>query len=230
MTKSMEALYPDWQYQSTDKPASYAGLPVRWESPIYHVKVGGLENMLFGVPENYSALDWAKAVKEGFEDYASLRRALSRFAWTLTGAKGAGEVSSLKTKFGSTIASDTNYETNPPPTVGSMAIMSGDRALNPIRTAGAQPPPDELRMLMLMIGAGVGLPETILTGNADVGNLATSKTLDRPTELKMRARQSLWEDVIESVLSYVTDWAIRAPQGALRRMGEQWSTPRPSVR
>jgi hypothetical protein len=53
-----------------------------------------------------------------------------------------------------------------------------------------------------MVGAGAGLPETILFGNADAGNLATAKTLDRPTELMMSARQSIWADTLTEIVAY----------------------------
>ena len=142
--------------------------------------MGGLEGNLFGVPENYSALDWAKAVKEGLEDYATIRRAHSRFAWKMAGLKGSSEVSSLKSRLQSTVGTDSFVETNPPPLAGATWLGAGNRDLQPVRTSGAQPPPDELRWLGLMVGAGVGLPETILTGNADVGNLATAKSLRSP--------------------------------------------------
>jgi hypothetical protein len=81
------------------------------------------------------------------------------------------------------------------------------------------PNPEEGRRLGLMVSAGVGIPETILFGNAEVGNLATAKTLDRPTELKMRARQTLWQATLLDLLNYVIDWAVAAPKGKLARYG-----------
>jgi hypothetical protein len=55
----------------------------------------------------------------------------------------------------------------------------------------------------------------MLFGNADVGNLATAKTLDRPTELMMLNRQSLWRDVFNDVFDYVVDASVRATRGSL---------------
>jgi hypothetical protein len=55
----------------------------------------------------------------------------------------------------------------------------------------------------------------MLFGDADVGNLATSKTLDRPTELKMIDRQTLWADVFKSILGYVVEQAARRVNGPL---------------
>ena len=70
-----------------------------------------------------------------------------------------------------------------------------------------------------MVAAGVGIPHTILAGDADVGNLATAKTLDRPTELKMRARQMLWSSVFANLGSYVLMQAVMSASGPLRGLG-----------
>lgn len=210
------AYYPDWRYSPTAKPPTIGGHPVHWDQPVYHIKVGGLEDMRFGVPEVYAALDWARAVREDLERYATLRAALARFAWSLTVKGGAAGVAAAKAKLGSTLGTPgTGIETNPPPIAGSMFIGTDTKQLEPIRTAGMAPSPDDGRRLGLMVSAGTGIPETMLFGDADVGNLATSKTLDRPTELKMVDRQTLWADVWTDLLEYVCLQSAKAPSGAL---------------
>jgi hypothetical protein len=72
--------------------------------------------------------------------------------------------------------------------------------------------------MLLMVAAAVGLPETFF-GDASVGTLATAKSLDRPTELMMRDRQTLWGDVLAQIHDYVLLQAVKAPQGRLRGMG-----------
>ena len=62
------AYYPDWRYTPTAKPASIGGYPVRWETPVYHVKTGGFSNWKFGCSEIYAAIDWSRAYKEFLED------------------------------------------------------------------------------------------------------------------------------------------------------------------
>lgn len=215
-TESKTAYYPDWRYTPTlaDRPASIGDNPVIWEQPIMHVKVGGLDDMRFGVPEVYSALDWARAVREDLERYAVLRASLARFAWSLSTKGGPAGVAAAKAKLGSTLGAPGS-ETNPPPVAGSMFISQNPDALKPIQTAGMAPSPDDGRRLGLMVSAGTGIPETMLFGDADVGNLATSKTLDRPTELKMIDRQTLWNDVWTDLLEYVCLQSARAPSGAL---------------
>lgn len=214
-----EAYYPDWRYEPMggDKPDTIGGKPVHWDQPVYHVKVGGLDEMRFGVPEVYSALDWASAVRQDLERYATLRAALARFAWSLTVKGGPTGVAAAKAKLGSTLGSPgTGIETNPPPVTGSMFIGTDPNQLQPIRTAGMAPSPDDGRRLGLMVSAGTGIPETMLFGDADVGNLATSKTLDRPTELKMIDRQTLWADVWRDILDYVCMKSAKATSGALQ--------------
>lgn len=223
--KEHAAYYPDWAWRPRQRPAAIGGIPVRWGSPIYHIKVGGFDSWAFGVPEVYSALDWAKAVKEDLEDYLTIRRALARFVWRLKTPGGAAGVAAAKTRLGSTFGLDTS-ETNPPPLPGSVFVGAQQQVdaagrtvpgvdLEPIKTAGATPSLNEGRRVGLMVSAGTGIPETMLFGDADVGNLATAKTLDRPTELQMLNRQSLWRDVFEDLHDYVIDSSVRSTRGTL---------------
>lgn len=212
-SRKREAYYPDWRYHPVDKPKVINGKPVKWLQPVYHVKVGGLSDMRFGFPEIYSALDWARAVRLDLEDYATLRRALARFAWLMTVKGGKEGVAKGKAKLQTALGVNTFIDTNPAPVAGSTAIMDDSRNLSPIRTAGATPSPEEGRRLWLMVSAGTGIPETILAGNADVGNLATARTLDRPTELQMRNRQTLWSTVLSNIGMFVIANAASAPQG-----------------
>ncbi|WP_319580514.1 hypothetical protein [uncultured Methanospirillum sp.] len=49
-----------------------------------HVKVNCLNDMLWGVSEVYTAIDWSKGYKEFLEDWMRLVKAYSRFAWNAT--------------------------------------------------------------------------------------------------------------------------------------------------
>ncbi len=225
-----EAFYPDFRYWPSSRPTSFGRHPVFWDSPVYHTKVGGSAHMKFGVPEVYPALDWAKAAKEALEDFATTHRALARFAWSLT-AKGKAGVAAAKTKLETTLGqATTGAETNPPPNVGSVFIGSEGANMQPIQTRGMAPPSDEGRMLWLMVAAGVGVPHTILAGDADIGNLATAKTLDRPTELKMRSRQMLWTGIYQNISDYVLLQAVGTPSGALTSLGNVVPDPLDSSR
>lgn len=212
-SKAKVAYYPDWRYvlkvqeEELDQPKTIGrgqnGGDVLWNVPVYHVKDGGLPNMRFGVPIFYSAFSWARAVVRDLEDYATIRRALAKWAWRLT-TTGRGSVAAAKAKLGTTVTTSAPAERNPPPLAGSTFIQrEGMGSLEPIRTAGAAPSPEEGRRLWLLVSAGTGIPETILAGNADAGNLATAETLDRPTELQMENRQTLWSDTFQDIIGYV---------------------------
>lgn len=229
------AYYPDIHYRPTQpRPQRINDAPIYWDSPVHHMAVGQLDTDLFGIPEIYPALDWARAVKEDLEDWASIRRAHARFAAKITTRGGKAGVTQARTKLGTTLGTPPGSarETNPPPLAGSAFIAAMDAQgsplvdYQPIRLAGMSPDPDEGRRLGLMVAAGVGIPETMLFGNADVGNLATAETLDRPTELKMRGRQEDWETTLRTILDYVIDRAILAPRGRLKALGKLAPDPR----
>jgi len=216
-TTDREALYPDWRYAPADQPTSVAGtdgtaIDIRWESPLVHVKAGAFPHWRWGVPEVYAALDWARAYKEQLEDDATRSRALARFAWNLTTKGGRTAVAAAKTKLGTTLAS-TSGETNPPPAAGSTFIGGDGVDLNPIRVAGATLDPDHSRPARLMASAALGIPDHFFDANQS--NLATSKTLDRPTELRFTERREVWIDVFSGLVDFAIDADLAATRGIL---------------
>lgn len=217
--EAKKAYYPDWRYRPSRQPTRIGEHDVLWDSPVYHIKVGGLDGMRFGLPETYAALDWARAYKSFLEDWATITRALARFAWRMVvagGPKGAAAArAKLNTSVGQPPGSGNAVERNPAPLPGSTWITgTPGSSLEPIRTAGATTSAEDGRGLRLMVAAAMGLPDTFF-GDADQGTLATAKSLDRPTELKFKDRQTLWADVLQDILQYVVDQAVIAPKGAL---------------
>jgi hypothetical protein len=202
--------YADWHYTEKTKPDMVRGYPVDWDHPVYHIKSGGLGDMRFGVSEVYPALDWAKAYKMFLEDWATLSRAYSRFAHKLS-LPSNKQVPGAKTKLGTTVGNNNGYygETNPPPVTGSTFIAGPGVDISPMRIGGANVSMEDGRRLLLMVAAAVGLPESFF-GDVSVGNLATAKSLDRPTELRMRERQTFWGDVHVAICTYVIEQAVRA--------------------
>lgn len=211
-----ETYYPDWRYSPRVKPQTIGGHPVNWNAPVYHVSAGGLDDMTWGIPEVYSSLDWGKAYKDFLEDWATITRAYSRFAFNLTTKGGARGVAAAKSTLGTTYGnSGSSLDTNPPPVTGATFISSEGVKLDPIRTSGATTKMEDGRRLLLMVAAGQGLPETFY-GDVSVGTLATATSLDRPTELKFLSRQQLWKDVFQTLCRYALAAAIQAPRNALR--------------
>lgn len=206
------AWYPDWRHTSKH-PATLGGVEVR-DVPVYHVKVGGLPDMKFGVSEVYQALDWARAYKEFLTDFATLVKALSRFAWKSTVKGGVAARTAATAKLSRQPASAAEPQVNRT-TAGATFVSSEPGAnLDPIPKTGTTIPVEEGRRLLLMVAAATGLPETFF-GDVSVGTLATATSLDRPTELKFADRQALWRDVHVDLLDYVIDRAIEATNGSL---------------
>jgi len=73
-------LHPSINYRPIDQPSSYAGLSVRWDAPIIHVAVNQPEGWLRGIPDVFSALNWARAYKEFLENWATLMKSLAQFS------------------------------------------------------------------------------------------------------------------------------------------------------
>jgi len=209
------AYYPALGYEPDERRDAIAGAPVMWDSPVYHVKVGALSDMKFGVPETYQAIDWARAYKTFLENWFSIVKAYSRFAWQASGQGGQQLVDRLKTRLNA--STSTGGDTNPPATTASTFIGSGVK-LDPIRTAGATTSAEDGRRGLLMVCAATGLPETFF-GDVSTGNLATAKSLDRPTELKFRDRQELWKSILITILEYAIARNQRAANGRLRIAG-----------
>ena len=216
-TQPRTAYYPDWRYDPVTKLKSINSNPVHWDKPIYHVRVGGFSNWKFGLSEVYASIDWAAAYKNFLEDWASIVRAYRRFAFQLTTPGGNKAVTAAKTKLSTTLGLG-NGETNPPPVTGSIFVGSEGHNLTPVRTSGATVSAEDGRRLLLMVAADAGLPETFY-GDADIGTLATAKSLDRPTELMISDRQQLWRDIALNIVNFLEIWAIKAPQGSLRGLG-----------
>lgn len=214
-TETRRTYYRHWRYRDTTRTA-IGNVAIDEHALIYHIKVGGFSDWLFGVSELYSALDWAKAYKEFLEDFATIVKALSRFAWRKTVKGGARAVANAKTRLQTGVSSTSSGDSNPPPSTGSVVIEDIDSGgtLEPIRTANSTTPAEDGRRLLLMVAAAMGVPETFF-GDVSVGTLATATSLDRPTELMFTNRQKLWVTVYRHLLSFVIYNAVAAPDGPL---------------
>ena len=209
------ALYPDWHYHPSNKAGRVGDLPVAWGAPVYHIRVNRLSDMKFGVSEVYASIDWAKAYKGFLEDWATLARAYSRFAHKLTVKGGTAAVAAAKAQ----------VEAHGRPLVGSTYVGTVGADLSPVRIGGANLTAEDGRRILLMAIAGTGLPETFF-GDVSVGTLATAYSLDRPTELQMVARQTLWTGVLERICYFVTVAAIEAGKLVGTIQPEEDGTPR----
>lgn len=208
-----KALYPDWHHRPASQPAGIGDLEVYWDTPFLHVRVGAFTHWRWGVPEVYAALDWARAYKEELEHDHTRSSALARFAWQVSTKGGRAGVAAVKARLQTTLGTANGTETNPPPVAGSAAVMGEGTTLDPIRIAGATLDPEHSRPARLMASAALGIPDHFF--DADVGNFATSKTLDRPTELRFNERRQLWRDVLMDLIQWAIDRDLEATRGLL---------------
>lgn len=214
ISEAQEAWYPDRLHQPAHRRPTIGGKPVRWESPIFHVKVGGLDQQRFGLPTFYAGIDWAKAYKNFLEDWATIVRSLSRFAWKMTAKKG--KVNSSAERLGTTVRPATGgVEGNPAPTAGAAYVGVEGTDMTPISKSGATVEADDAKALRLMVASSMDLPDTLLSGDPDQGTLATAKTLDRPTELSAMSDQELAEHIDRTLIDYQIDQWIIAPSGPI---------------
>ncbi len=206
MTREMRAMYyPDIDLKRDVLPDMIGDIPVSTER-VYHIKTGGLPDMKFGVPETWAGLDWARAYKTFLENWATIQRALSRFAAKMTTPGGSKGVTSAKDTLNTTqsVANGTS-ETNPPSVTGSTIVTTPEGIMfEPIRTAGMTTGPEEGRRLLLMVAAATGLPETFF-GDLSQGNHATALTMDRPTELKFVERRKMWSMIWRRIFTFVAE-------------------------
>lgn len=217
-TRMCQAYYPDWKYNPVTKLSKVGSVEVRWNEPVYHARIGGFSDWKFGLGEVYAGIDWARAYKGFLEDWASLTKSLSKFAFKMTTPGGKKGVQAAKAKLSSTLGTGSSTETNPAPVTGSTFIGGEGVDLNPMNIRGANVSAEDGRRLLLMAAASAGLPETYY-GDVSVGTLATAKTMDRPTELMMLERQTMWISILRNIIGYVLLRAVLAPEGPLRQFG-----------
>lgn len=216
-TKSDICWYPAVGKQKDDT-LTIASYPVMWETPVLHVKEGEIDGWKFGVPPVYPAVPWARLYKEFLENWASIVRAFQAISWTFTTEGGQSAVKNLDTAMSTTIGQGGfQPEYNPPPVTGSILTTGKGTEAKPMKTAGYATSLEEGQRLGLQVGVALDLPETILFGRADVGNLATSQTLDRPTELKFKGRQEMWRETIRVIITVALNRASEAPLSRVSR-------------
>ncbi|CAM3777826.1 hypothetical protein [Alkalicoccus chagannorensis] len=196
--------YKDWRVDDRqhNNRQQIGGYPVRQDAVVYHVHTNKLSDQKFGVSEIYAALDWARAYKEFLENWATITKAHSRFAWQMTTKGGRKGVNQAQQQLNSTMGAQGGRESNPPPVTASTFVGSEGNELKPVKTAGAQPSAADGQHMVHMVSAATGIFYHYLVGDPSTGNLATAKSMERPMELQFRNRQQLWKTVFQNIISY----------------------------
>lgn len=207
-TEQHEALYPDHLYHPKAKPAKIGRYDVKWDCPIIHKRTGGLKDMQFGIPEVYAALDWARAYRKFLENWHTIVASLAKFAWKAT-TKGS-KLKEGAAKLRTTLEDGDDWNDENELEAGGVFAGKENEDIEAIPKTGAHTSAEDARPSRLMVAAASDLPDTIVSGDVDVGNFATSKTLDRPTWLRMRSRQFAERDFRQAIFRYIVDAKIRA--------------------
>jgi ribosomal protein L12E/L44/L45/RPP1/RPP2 len=208
-----EVFYPALGYRPRVRPKMVDDVEVWWDAPVLHISVNGLEGWQYGIGDAYSAVAWGRMYQEFLTDWAKLVKALSRFAWRLTGDKS----SKTRTAAAKIRATQPATVSDPDAPTGALAAYGPGVNLEAIPKSGATIDSESGRPLAAMVAAALGVPVTMLLTDPGVtGARATAQTLDLPTELEMGLRRTLWGDVYRRLLSYVVDQAVKAPRGPLQ--------------
>ncbi|UUW88457.1 hypothetical protein [Pimelobacter simplex] len=220
--ETRRVFHPALGFWPATRPKSVDGIPVQWDVPILHVPVNRLDGWKWGVPDVYASLPWARAYEGFLTDWARLCKALSKFAWKLTGDR-APKVRSAVARMQSALPADV------PPIGGSdaggVAAMGPGANLEAIPKTGATIDSDSGRPLAALAAAGLGLPvTTLLSDPGTTGARAVAETLEQPTILEMGMRRELWGAVLQQLAAYAVDQAVKAPQGPLRGVVQQVGT------
>lgn len=207
-----QAMYPDINYMpKTGLPRYFNGVEVMVDNPVYHVKTNCLSDMDFGVSEVYAAIDWAKAYKDFLEDWYTLVKSLSKFAWKATSKAGATGLNNAKQAIEGAL-----NPANPdlPGTSGKVWMSSDNMDLSPMPKSGATVSVDDGRRALLMVSAATGIFEHYF-GDPQTGNRATTQSMEEPMLFMFRERQQLWVDIFSTILNYVIDQSALKPGGRL---------------
>lgn len=209
---TQSAWYPAIDYQPKTRLFQINGDAVQWQTPVLHVKAGALEGWKFGIPEIYASMAWARAYTQFLEAWHKITLSLARFAWSIKTPGGQKAIEAIADRMQTTLG-PTSRESNPAPQTGSAFVGGPNQKIDAIKTAGSTTDPEQGRRIFLM--AIDGLPETMF-GDVNTGNLATAKSLDRPTELKFLVRQERWKEILRALYGYAIAQSRLAPGGTLR--------------
>ncbi len=226
--KPAEAWYPALRYEPEpgDRPEMINNVPVHWDAPVLHLKVGGQPKWQMGVPLAYPAIDYARAVKKLIDNWCSIQEAMARFSWQVETQGGLPAIANLKQTFATTLAigDGTMYEQNPPPTTAAAWISGPGNKLQMSKTSGMIDGPEVGRRVAHLVYMVFGFPETFFA-DASVGSLATAESLDRPTELMILEAQELWREWAQTIAVAVIDSSDAAPKGKIREARARQDKP-----
>lgn len=206
----------EWHPALSHRPARKAryvgadaetGVKIKWDVPFLQIKVNALDGWKFGIGDAYAALPWARTYRDFLADWAVLVKALSQFAFRISGGS-AGKADQLRQQ----IARATRDGVP----VGSTAALDAGTQMEAIPKTGATIDSESGKPLAAMVAASLGIPVTVLLGDpGQTGARAVAETLDTPTVNEMQRRRRVWDYAFKQMAMYAIRWAVMAPEGGL---------------
>lgn len=216
-TETVKEVFPALGYAPATRIKNLSGNPVKWDAPMLHISVNRLDGWRYGIPDVYASLPWARAYKDFLTDWALLTKSLAKFAWRVTGDTRSRANKAIAAIQQSVTDSSPLNTPNTAGTAGQIAGSGPGMSLDAIPKAGAHIDADSGRPLAAMVATGFGVPVTMALADPGVtGARATARTLDKPTQLEMEMRRSLWQGQLGQLLDYVIDQSVIAPKGPLK--------------
>lgn len=203
----IEVYHPDINHQPARRYRSIGKIKVDWTAPIIHMKVNAQDTWKFGLGDAYAAIPWARTYRDFLADWAVLIKALSQFAFKISGGN-ASKADALRQQVARATAQGAP--------VGQTAVMDANTTMDAIPKTGATVDSESGKPLAAMVAAALGIPVTMLLGDpGQTGARAVAETLDVPTINEMLARRAVWKQTFMTMMQYAIEWAVRAPQGGL---------------
>ena len=215
-TKSAERWYPALNYEPDNRIDAINGIPVEWESPVYHRKVGAVASWIFGCPRIYPALDWAKEGRKFLESFASVWQALHQIAIVMQTKGGQQAIAGIKNQLQTSVGPPSQlWDVNPNPVAGSTFASGPGTTMEAFNMKDAGGDPGRIKEFRNMVACCLDIPPTWL-GDMETSNLSTAQTLDRPTELGFLLKQEEWQEDLVVLGRFALEVSKKAPSGKLK--------------
>lgn len=209
--EQVEELHPHYAYRPLTRPRFIGqgkdATRVKWDAPIYHVKVNALEGWKFGIGDAFAALPWARGYKEFLENWMMLTASLARISFQRYDPRGRKGARAERAQMKGLHDAEA----------GSVANSTDGTRLEAVSKSGATIDSDSGRNVATMAASALGVPVTmLLLDPGQTGARAVAETLDKPLEMVIKQRQEVWREARRQILNYVIDQAALAPRGPLR--------------
>ena len=204
-TEQRRFWYPTVEYALSGEsiPVAINGTPVEQDQVLNHIGFNKQVGWVWGVPDLFPVMFWARAYKEFLESQYTLVKSLARFAFKVTDSRqnsrgSAGKSAAIK------IASMPNMQGNARTDVGATIATPGGLDLTAVNKAGASIDFNAGRPLAAMVAAGLEINLVTIVGESDNSSSSTTEaTIDLPTVKAMRARQGIWGDELAKIFRYL---------------------------